>query len=150
MWTPLLLAATVWSFPHMPLGFSDRNKMVLRPGCEGRARCGLHTKNVQSVRFVVKRRDAVATSPLALRWMYDSPRTGCARSKIPKYMWREQAIIEWSWCVSDDDEGTSMWTIECIDERPQRVIMARDLYCCLRPQCEALRTCHSGFPIATL
>ena len=30
-----------------------------------------------------------------------------------------------------------------------RVIMACDLYCCLLPQCEALRTCRSGFPIAT-
>jgi len=34
------------------------------------------------------------------------------------YMWREQAIIEWSW---------------------------RELYCCLLPQCEALRTCRSDF-----
>jgi len=24
-----------------------------------------------------------------------------------------------------------------------------DLYCCLLPRCEALRTCSSGFPIAT-
>jgi len=31
-----------------------------------------------------------------------------------------------------------------------RVIVARDLYCCLLPQCEALRTNRSGFPIATL
>ena len=38
------------------------------------------------------------------------------------YMWREQEI-EWSWHVN---------------------------YCCLLPQCEALRTCRSGFPIATL
>ena len=30
-----------------------------------------------------------------------------------------------------------------------RVIAAHDLYCCLLPQCEALHTCHSGFPIAT-
>jgi len=30
-----------------------------------------------------------------------------------------------------------------------RVIAAHDLYCCLLPQCEALRTCYSGFPIAT-
>jgi len=30
-----------------------------------------------------------------------------------------------------------------------RVIMACELYCCLLPQCEALRTCRSGFPIAT-
>jgi len=31
-----------------------------------------------------------------------------------------------------------------------RVIMACELCCCLLPQCEALRTCRSGFPIATL
>jgi len=31
-----------------------------------------------------------------------------------------------------------------------RVIAAHDLYCCLLPQCEALRTCRSGFPIATV
>ena len=30
-----------------------------------------------------------------------------------------------------------------------RVISSGDLYCCLVPQCEALRTCRSGFPIAT-
>ena len=34
---------------------SDRNKMVLWPGCEGRAVWNLHTKSVRSVRFVVKR-----------------------------------------------------------------------------------------------
>jgi len=27
--------------------------------------------------------------------------------------------------------------------------MACDLYCCFLPQCEALRICRSGFPIAT-
>jgi len=31
-----------------------------------------------------------------------------------------------------------------------RVISSGDLYCCLLPQSEALRTCRSGFPIATL
>ena len=30
-----------------------------------------------------------------------------------------------------------------------RVIIACYLYCCLLPQCEPLRTCRSGFPIAT-
>jgi len=29
-----------------------------------------------------------------------------------------------------------------------RVISSGDLYCCLLPQCEALRTCRSNFPIA--
>ena len=56
MWTLLLLAATVRSFAHMSLGISDRNKMVLWPKCEGRAEFSLHTKNVRSVWFVVKRR----------------------------------------------------------------------------------------------
>ena len=28
--------------------------------------------------------------------------------------------------------------------------MACELYCCLLPQCEALRICRSGFSIATL
>ena len=31
-----------------------------------------------------------------------------------------------------------------------RVIEACELYCCLLPQCEALRTCRSGFTIATM
>ena len=30
-----------------------------------------------------------------------------------------------------------------------RVISSGHLYCCLLPRCEALRTCRSGFPIAT-
>ena len=30
-----------------------------------------------------------------------------------------------------------------------REIAMHDLYCCLLPRCEALRTCRSGFPIAT-
>jgi len=31
-----------------------------------------------------------------------------------------------------------------------KVISLGDLYCCLLPRCEALRTCRSGFPIATV
>jgi len=31
-----------------------------------------------------------------------------------------------------------------------RVISSGDLCCCLLPRCEALRTCRSGFPIATI
>ena len=59
---------------------SDRNKIVLWPGCERSCQVRrLYKNNVRSVRFVVKRRDVVATSRLALRWMCDSPRTGCAR-----------------------------------------------------------------------
>ena len=49
-------ATSPLAFEHLPLGISDRNKMVLWPGCEGRARVSFHTKNVRSVQFVVKRR----------------------------------------------------------------------------------------------
>ena len=55
-WSLLLLVATMRSFAHMPLEISDRNKMVLWPGCEGRAEFSLHAKNVRSGRFVVKRK----------------------------------------------------------------------------------------------
>ena len=56
-WSLLLLATSVWSFAHLSLRLSDRNKMVLWPGCEGRANCRLHKKNVRLVRFIVKRRE---------------------------------------------------------------------------------------------
>jgi len=55
--------------------------------------------------------------------MCDSPRTGCA--------WRTTPYIY----VAQTSNN--------------RVSMACELYCCLLPQCEALRTCRSGFPIAT-
>jgi len=51
--------------------------------------------------------------------MCDSPRTGCVRRITYIYTWREQAII--------------------------REIATHGLYCCMLPQCEALRTCCSGF-----
>jgi len=123
MWTLLLLAATVRSFAYMPLGISDRNKMVLWPGSEGCAELSLHTKNVRSVQFVVKRRGCCCNLSVVLRWMCDSPQTGCA--------WRTTPFIY----VARTSNN--------------RVIMACELYCCLLPQCEALRICRSGFPIAT-
>jgi len=46
----------------------------------------------------------------------------CAKNNTI-YTWREQAIIEWSWHVNS---------------------------CCLLPQCEVMRTCRSGFPIAII
>ena len=67
---------------------------------------------------LLKGGDVVATSPLPLHWMCNSPQTGCARRITPIYMWREQAI---------------------------RVISSGDLYCCLLPQCDALCTCRWDF-----
>jgi len=66
----------------------------------------------------------VATSPVVLRWLCDSPRTGCA--------WRTTPYVY----VARTSNN--------------RVIMACEFYCCLLPQCEALRMCRSGFPIATV
>jgi len=64
-----------------------------------------------------------------------------------RYIWREQAIKQWSWRGSSAD--INLRTIERNDQRTRRVIMACELYCCLLPQCEALRICRSGFPITT-
>ena len=67
-------------------------------------------------------------------------------------MWREQAIIEWSrW--SDLGEWPLIMLVNswlCLVTVTTRVISSGDLYCCLLPRCEALRTCRSGFPIATV
>jgi len=65
----------------------------------------------------------IATSQVVLRWMCDSPRTGC--------VWRTTRYIY----VARTSNN--------------RVIMACETDCCLLPQCEALCTCRSGFPIAT-
>jgi len=56
--------------------------MVLWPGCEGRARVSLHTKNVRSVWFVA-----------LIVWFIMNGM--CAKNKNI-CMWHEQAIIEWS------------------------------------------------------
>ena len=97
-------------------------KMVLWPGCEGRARCSLHKKNLWSVRFNAKGGDVVATSPLVLCWKCNSPQMGCVWRSRPTDAWHEQATLEWSWHV------------------------VSIVVCC---QCEALHTCRSGFTIAT-
>ena len=96
----LSLAATVWSFAQMPLRLPNRNKMLLWPGCEGCAVLSLPKKNVWSVRFVVKkRRDCCCnlSADVALNAQFTMNRI-CTKNNTT-YMWREQAIIEWSRCV---------------------------------------------------
>ena len=120
----LLLAATVRSFAHMPLGISDRNKMVLWLGCEGRTEFSLHTKNVRSVWFVVKRR-------------------GCCCNLSGGV-----TLIIWfttnGMCVKDN-------TIICVARASNsKRDCEHDLYCCLLPRCEALRAYRSGFPKTTI
>jgi len=65
----------------------------------------------------------LATSPVVLHWLCDSPWTGCT--------WRTTSNMYVAWTSNN------------------RMIMACELYCCLLPQCEALRICRSGFLIAT-
>ena len=82
-------------------------------------------KNVRSVQFVVKMRGCCCNLSFGVVLNVWFTTNGmCTKNNTHTYcMWHEQAI---------------------------RMIMACDLYCCLLPQCEALRTCCSGFPIATL
>jgi len=123
MWTLLLLAATVRSFAHMPLGISDRNKMVLWPECGGRAEFSHHTKNVRSVWFVVKRR-------------------GCCwnlSSGVVLNVWFTTNRM----CMKNN---TIIYVVQASNSKRD---CEHDLYCCLLPWCEALHTCRSGFPIAT-
>ena len=77
----------------------------------------------------------------------------CAKNKNI-YMWREQAIIEWSrwsdlgeWPLTMLVNLVNSWL--CLRTVTMRVIFSGVIYCCLLPRCEALRTCRSGFPIAT-
>jgi len=122
-WSLLLLAATVRSFGHMPCRISDRNKMVLWPGCGGRAGFSLHTKNVRSVRFVVKRRRCccnLSSGVALIAWF--TTNGVCTKNKKYVYVARTSN---------------------------KRVLSLGDLYCCLLPWCEALRTCRAGFLIAT-
>jgi len=57
--------------------------------------------------------------------------------------------LRWCWVkcvirherdVREEQHHTYMWREQAIN----RVIMACELYCCLLPQCEALRSCRSG------
>ena len=71
----------------------------------------------------------------------------CAKNKNI-CMWREQAIIEWSrrsdlgeWPVIMLVNLVNSWL--CLLTVTTRVILLGDLYCCLLPRCEALRTWHA-------
>jgi len=118
-----MLAATVWNSAHLPLGLSDRNKVMLGPGCEGCARCNLYKKTRDRSCSLWKGGDVVATSQLALREMCESSRMVM--------------------CV---ENNTHLYLVRTSNNR---VISSGYLYNCMLPQCEALRTCRSSFPIAT-
>jgi len=103
----IVLAATLWSFAQMPLGLSDRNKMVLWSGCEGRAKCSLHKKNVRSVRFVVKRRGCCCNLSVGIALnVWFSTNGMCTKNNTHIYVARTSN---------------------------KRVILSGDLYYCLLP-----------------
>jgi len=60
--------------------------------------------------------------------------------------WRcAECAVHHEWNVREEQHP---YTVYVARTSNNRVIAAHDLYCCLLPQCEALRTCRSGFPIA--
>ena len=93
------------------------------------------------------------TSPVVLRWLCDSPRTGCARrTKIYVCGANEQykvilMVLSWWSPLIMLVNLVNSWL--CLLTVTTRVISSGDLYCCLLPRCKALRSCRSGFPIAT-
>jgi len=124
MWTLLLLVATVRSFAHMLLGISDHNKMVLWPGCEGRAEFSLHTKNVRSVRFIVKRRGCCCNLSGGVALIVWFTTNGmCVKNNTIDYVWHEQAITEWSWHVNSIVaccHSVKLWAYATLDFRSQQ------------------------------
>jgi len=101
---------------------SQQNGAVTR--MQGRVGFSLHTKNVRSMRFVVKRRGSCYnhSAGVALK---------CA-------------------VHHERDVGEEQYHIYVAWTSNNRVIAACELYCYLLPQCEALHSCNSGFPIATI
>ena len=60
------------------------------------AMCNFHKKMCDRCGPLQKGTNVVATSQLMLRWKCNSPQMRCALRATHKYMWREQAITEWS------------------------------------------------------
>jgi len=55
--------------------------------------------------------------------------------------WRcVECVIHHEWDVHEEQQY-----IYVVQTSNNRVTSSGDLYCCLLPQCEALRTCRSGF-----
>jgi len=99
------------------------NKVVLSPGCGGRARCSLHTE--RAIGVVRCKKEGMLLQPLWWRCM--------------------ECVIHNEQDVCEEKHYTYVARTS-----NTRVISSADLYCCFLPQCEALRRCRSGFPIGTI
>ena len=63
----------------------------------------------------------------------------------PLFCWRcVECVIHHKWNVREEQHPHVCGA----NKHYNRMISSGKLYCCLLPQCEALRTCRSGFPIA--
>ena len=111
------------SFAYLPTGLSNHYKVVLWPGCEGGARCNLHKKNERLVRFTAK-------------W-----RGRCCNLSVDVTL-KMRFTANWM-CAKSNKQIYVTWTSN------NRIILSDDLYYCLLPQCEALRTYRSSFLITT-
>ena len=80
-----------------------------------------------------------------------------------KNVWSVQFIVKTRACCCNPSTGVA-WNVRFVTNTMRaknnthiyvartsnnRVIVAHDLYCCMLSQCEALHTCHSGFPITS-
>ena len=65
-------------------------------------------------------------------------------NQLQNHVWRQQCKIQIVFCQKHLE--SSVIKQSTIDVRE----IASMISCCLLPRCEALRTCRSGFPIATL
>jgi len=102
--------------------------------------------------------------PIATKWCCDQDVEVVPSSAITQRMCDRCGSL----LKGGDVVATSQWCcVKCVIHHEQdvceeehqtyvvrtsnnRVIMACELHCCLLPQCEALRTFCSGFPIATV
>jgi len=145
-WSLLLRAATVRSFAHIPLGISDRNKMMLWPECGGLAEFSLHTMNVRSMWFIVKRRGCCCNLSGGVALIVWFTTNGmCVQNNNIIYV--AQASNNKRDC---DVVALLILTCERLNVTTSvRKERLRAWSLLLLARCEALRTYRSGFPIAT-
>ena len=82
--------------------------MVLWPGCEGRAEFSLHTKNVRSMLFVVKRRGCCCNLSGGVALIVWFTTNGmCVKNNTTMYVARASnnrvIPMEWSWWVTSNN-----------------------------------------------
>ena len=117
MWILLLLAATVRSFAHISLGFFRSQQNGAVTRMWRSCRVQLSHKE-RAIGVVRCKKEGMLLQPL--RWR-------CV-----------DCVIHHERDVREEKHYMNV--------ARTRVIMACELYCCLLPQCKALRVCRSGFP----